>query len=897
MVGILKTDAIKQFLLNLTHADLANMYSSNMECQVNVVQGDGERVEGEYNGKRWLGWSDGLTTWKSFRIPWNASTKPEYIDKVIKFDLAKHVEGIGMTGWDWYNKTSKWVAFDFDSIVSHKEGLTYQQLDDIEREASNIDWVTVRKSTSGNGTHLYTHLEPPVPTSNHNEHAALARAILGQLAAQTGFDFINKVDICGGNMWVWHRKMVDSDGLKIIKQGVPLKEVPKNWRDHVKVITGNRRKNLPQEIDSQSDNVADIDRMFSELTGTYVKESLDTDHKKLIDFLTENDCLWWWDQDNNMLVTHTFHLLEAYDSLDCKGFFSTSATGKDRGRDHNCFLYPLRRGGWVVRRFTPGVRESDSWDQDGGGWTRCFFNVEPDLNIAARSSEGIEHPTGGYVFNNALDAQKAARALGADVSLPNWAQGRKAKLKEHKDGRLIVEFARDSTDRYDDIKDWLEDGKNWKKIFNASLSGPVNSENKNYDDIVRHLVSEQDKDAGWTVNADGNWVEEPLAHIKLALRSLNVSAKDSGSVLGDSIFRRWTLVNKPFQPEYPGDRQWNRDSCQLMFNPSKSDDLHYPTWSKLLTHVGDSLTPELIKSDWAQNNSITTGAEYLKCWIASLFQKPEEHLPYLYLWGPEASGKSMFHEALSLLITPSGYQRAENALESQSGFNGELRNAIICVVEEVNLAKKNGLAYKRIKDWVTAVHLPVHTKNQTPYMSVNTTHWIQCSNDQDSCPIFSGDTRIMVLYVDSLPEGSWENKRSLIVKLRKEAPDFLGSLLKLEIPESPDRLGVPVISTSAKEEIQKRNQSCLEQFISEECFYSPGHTVTFNEFYNRFAGNIDSSDIAYWTKIKVGRNLPKPYVKGRGADGITMVANISFNEPIVGGKELMAVDNRLVVKV
>ena len=58
-----------------------------------------------------------------------------------------------------------------------------------------IPWVTVRKSTGGNGIHLYVFL-PDVPTANHTEHAALARAVLGQMSALVGFDFKAKVDAC-----------------------------------------------------------------------------------------------------------------------------------------------------------------------------------------------------------------------------------------------------------------------------------------------------------------------------------------------------------------------------------------------------------------------------------------------------------------------------------------------------------------------------------------------------------------------------------------------------------------------------------------------------------------------------------------------------------------------------
>lgn len=64
-----RTQAIKEFLTKLSpeqSKDLAALYSSEMECQVNVAKDDGEAVQGEYNGKIWKGWSDGAQTWKNF---------------------------------------------------------------------------------------------------------------------------------------------------------------------------------------------------------------------------------------------------------------------------------------------------------------------------------------------------------------------------------------------------------------------------------------------------------------------------------------------------------------------------------------------------------------------------------------------------------------------------------------------------------------------------------------------------------------------------------------------------------------------------------------------------------------------------------------------------------------
>jgi hypothetical protein len=874
---MLRTEAIKQFLLNVTHRDLANLYNIHMEVQVNVAQNGGERIEGEYKGKRWQGWSDGKETWKSFRIPYNAAVNPQYEDKDINFNLGLHAEAIGMTGWDWYNKQSLWVAFDFDAITSHASGLTTEQLILIQEQALEVPYLTVRKSTSGNGLHLYIFFGHPPETINHNEHQALARAVLSQLSAETGFNFINTVDICGGNMWVWHRKMSDTNkGLILIKQGELLYDVPVNWKDHVDIVVNKRRKNLPQQIGEQS---KDVNNLFLELTGQYVRESLDDIHLALINYLKETSACWWWDQDNNMLVTHTIHLKEAHVSLNFKGIFETISTGTDKGSDHNCFAFPLRRGAWVVRRFTPGCREHESWEQDGNNWTFCYYNMDPNLSVASKTHEGVEHPSGGYVFNESENAQKAALLLGADLNLPPMLLSRPTKLKQNKDGRLIVEINKENTDNPGKMKGWIAEGTKWKRIFNIFLSGPASgaNEQKNYDDLIRHLTTEDKTDCGWVLRSNSIWIEEPMTHIKLALKSHGLKISEIDNILGTNIFKHWKIVNMPFQPEYPGDRQWNREACQFNYLPSKADNLHYPTWKKILTHVGKNLTPALKESDWAKSNGILTGYDYVKCWIASVFQQPHEPLPYLFFFGPEASGKSIFHEALSLLITPNGYERAEQALLSSNGFNGELKSAIFCVIEETNLSTKNKTAYTRIKDWVTSPYLSIHPKGGTPYLIKNTSHWIQCGNELSYCPAFPGDTRIVIIYVE--PPDVLQTKNELFARLCKEASDFLGEVLKLELPKSNDRLNLPVISTSQKILLQQQNQSALEEFINENCFHSPGYMIKLSEFYERFCGWLDITEASNWTIRRVAKSILLPYVKGRSVqDNYVNIGNLSFEQ-------------------
>lgn len=866
-----KSDAIKNFLIAKTLPDLANLYNINLEVQVNVAQDGGSRIDGDFRGREWHGWTDGVSTWKPFRIPYKASTEPEYTDSSMSFDLAEHVEGIGMTGWDWKNQCSKWVGFDFDDITGHSQkhskGLTPQQLEEVKKAVENIPWVSIRKSTSGRGLHLYIFLND-VPTKNHNEHAALARAILGKLSALTGTDFCSTVDVCGSNLWVWHRKMTGTDGLTLLKSSIPLDDIPINWQDHIKVVTGKRSKTIPASISGTN-----VEDSYDELMGQVARVPLDDEHKKFITYLEDSKSIWWFDTDHHILVTHTLTLKKAHTDLCLKGFYDTTSRGST---DYNCFLSPMRKGAWSVRRYAPGVQEHESWEQDGSGWTRCFFNKEPDLRAACRALGGLEDPSGGFMFREAEVATRAAGYLGISFKVDSALNSRKTYIKQHRDGRVIVEVDWDANDSADKMPGWLAKKNKWIRIFNNQSNSTQEPETKSYDDICRHLITEQHEDYGWMVKSEGSWIQEPLAHVKIALSSLGMNPNELTNVLGGAIFRCWKIVNYPFKPEYPGDRTWNRNAARLKFTPtSDSDFLKYPTWMKILQHCGAGLDDAIKNNPWARVNGILSGADYLKCWIASMFQEPTEPLPYLFFYGPQNSGKSIFHEALSLLFTK-GYKRADTALTNTGGFNGELEGVVLCIIEETDL-RKNKMAYNLIKDWVTAREISIHYKHQTPYHTVNTTHWVQCSNEISACPIFMGDTRIVMTYVDMLDPLALIPKKQLIPMLEKEAPDFLAEIMRLEIPKSNDRLNVPIISTDDKVAAQESSRNDLERYLADKCMYVPGCTIKFSDFYDKFVEWLEPDEIRKWSKIIVGREMPMPYVKGRlHKDGHHYIGNIKW---------------------
>lgn len=892
---VTKTEAIKNFLLSKTHNDLAIMYSHDMECQVNVAQGNGERIDGEFNGRRWHGWSDGVTTWKSFRIPYKANTEPEYNDAKINFDLAVHAESIGMTGWDWKNRCSKWVAFDFDALVGHSDKhakkLSNTELEDVKQAAFDIDWVSVRKSTSGSGLHLYVFLDN-IPTANHNEHAALGRAILGRMSAVAGYDFASKVDICGGNMWVWHRKMEGTDGLVLLKSGNILYDIPPNWRDHINVVDGKRRKNLPKNIETH--DLTD----FDELCGQYPRVQLDEDHKRMIKYLEEHNLLWWWDQDRYMLVTHTLNIKDAFTALGLKGFFDTNSKGTNRN-EQNCFLFPIRKGAWSVRRFSQGCAEHESWCQDNSGWTMCYLNREPDLKTACKAMGGLEDTKGGFVFKEAEVAASAARLLGVNIDVAPLFSPRRTVLRQHKDGRLIIEIDYNNGENTEAMPGWLIQKDKLVKIAGGKISGSTSEDVNSYDDFVRHLVTVQGEDYGWVIKRDGYWGIEPIANIKLGFGSMGVSPKEIVTILGNNVLRPWRLVNKPFQPEYPGDREWNRDGAQLKYYPDMSkDELSHPHWSKILNHCGHGLNSAVKKNAWCRANGIITGADYLKCWVASLFQYPLEPLPFLFLYSTEQNtGKSFFYEAISTLMTK-GYVQANAALEKNSNFNKELEGMLLCVIEEIDL-QSNKTAYNKIKNWVTGLDILIHEKFQTPYHVPNTTHWIQCANDHRYCPIFPGDTRITMIKVDCLDPLDMIPKPKMLSLLERESVDFITAMMRLEIPESNDRLRVPVIDSEEKEIVQQYNTSVLDTFLSERCKEAPGHSIMLSELYEVFLEWVDKSEINNWTKIRFGREIPPSFIKGRSrTNNQVYIGNIAYIDTEIGDvkQRYVLADKNLVLE-
>jgi hypothetical protein len=345
--------------------------------------------------------------------------------------------------------------------------------------------------------------------------------------------------------------------------------------------------------------------------------------------------------------------------------------------------------------------------------------------------------------------------------------------------------------------------------------------------------------------------------------------------MGSSVQKPWVIVSRPFEDEYPGDRTWNRSKVRLRY-PKTEEVGEFPTWRRVLSHIFRELDGALTTNGWAQANDVKTGGEWATLWIASMIQNPYAPLPYIFAWSDEQdTGKSTFHEMMPLLMTEDGIVEANKVVEGKDTFNGQMEGAVLCYLEELDLQKNKG-AYERIKNWVTSPRISIRKLYVDAYQMPNTTHWYHSANPRSACPIFHGDTRIVMVNVPVIPIKDMVPKPDLMGMLQREAPHFLNHVLQLEIPPSGSRLAVPVINTIQKLSIASASMTALERFLDEHVHHVPGSMIRLSELFDKFRETLEPSEAQEWkTSRKVSEMLPLRHPVGkRGPD--SYVGNISW---------------------
>jgi hypothetical protein len=459
----------------------------------------------------------------------------------------------------------------------------------------------------------------------------------------------------------------------------------------------------------------------------------------------------------------------------------------------------------------------------------------------------------GFQFKSLIDAAQTADELGADIlgSAPEEFRGRTATLRPGKHDRLVCELLREDGEV---LPGWVphKTRKLWIKVFRSKCDQrSVAEQLAPVDRVLRHVVSPGGSGTWFYLSDSGDWTPcREGFKILCFLKAHDI--QDERLAAGLAVRHPWLKVNLPFQPEFPGNRKWNRDAARLQHVPKPGS---HPHWDLILQHVGRGLDSAIASHDWGQRHGIT-GAGFILRWFASVIRHPHDPLPYLALVGEQNGGKSIVHEAFrEIVIAPDDVVvLADRSLTS--GFNGELERAVIAVVEETDLSRDAAAAYNRIKEWVTGRHLAIRRLYCDQYAVANTTHWIQCANSVKHLPIFPGDTRITVVHVlaveNEIPKGV------LLQRLREEASQFTHTLMTIPIPPTDGRLRLPCITTATKTQAIF-DQNPVAHFVEDACLLSPEASVDKSALFEEWQRWCEANDGEPLSKEAFGRRLLNLY--------------------------------------
>ena len=770
-------------------------------------------------------------TWGPIRWPRRAKTEKAYFNDPTKsFSLAEHLVAVGSTGWDWKNKASRWVGFDFDSLIGHATGANSEYLEKIAEEAP--DYCYVSTSTRGLGRHLYVFFDPEdAPTTKtHTEHAALSKAVLEMLINATSFDFKVGLDVCGQVLWFYSTDA--AKGFTPIKDSVHLlkaADLPLDWEANIAVMEGKRARVQVLGYDAEeSDKVDDF-------SANQPKVNLDPVHKKILDMLDDSGFTSVWVHDHGLCQTHSGGLKVVFDKLKdegrpLKGWFDTISDSDDPGKP-NCFLRPAPDGAFDVYRFGKGTPEHALWRRSES-WTYIKYNAPVNFVSVCENLGGKRSKPGGFKFTSLDKAREAAGMLGAELTLPDISptdiEKRGIVLGRRGKDAIGVFIRKVQGDREMFFDGWECEKGYWgleQDSEETHVEVLTDQDVHTLDSEVRAVVigGLEGINSSWhLLTTSEQWVNYRSSEINCVV---NAWASDRSSNPGGSrelsdrfkawaVRNPWKAVSLPFEAEYPGGRVWNRGAPQFRYQPVDKavESIKTPHWDLVLEHCGRYLTPQLRQQDWTSEFNIATGGDYLKAWIACLFRHPFDKLPYLFMYGPSGGGKSIFAEAVDLLVT-CGVDGADNALTNPQGFNGELAHSILGVVDETNLSSNSTIAYNRIKDWSTALTINIHKKGLQIYQQPNSLHFCQFSNTLRALDIPPVDTRITPVYVakpdTEIPKGI------LLDALQAEASHFMRYLVDLNLPAPRTRLRLPFVSIP---EAERRVYEDPLNFI--ECVYA-----------------------------------------------------------------------------
>ena len=780
--------ALRQYLLTLSNefnkdlVDRVLKESPDIELQCNIREDIGKaKTRKGRDGRTFKYRVDGHVEFWSTRCPKNAGTEPDWDHEPNCPFPMTYFQEIGTTGFALSG--NQLYAYDLDSVWGHGEqGLSDERLEQIRAVLEQIDYVELRRSTSGKGFHIWIRATG-VEEANHAEHTAVARALLGQLCLDAGLDFASDVDVIGGNTWFASRRAtVENRGFELLvpaKRILTLDDIPSNWRDHLDVVRKKRsRVRVPG---NNEDQCADWS----------TEVAMDDEHRRIIREYEKTGYVIYYNPDIGCWHAHTGGFAAVHKTLGLRGFFATDTTDKEPG-DPNCYVFLRPNGVFFLVRFN-SRKEHPSWSHTDTEKQNacCYYNTSIDLRTACEVVGGIW--MGKACTCHTLEQAKRLAAMFG-FTLPPLENDRPVNFKYVDSHTIAAETAQVKGET---VTEW---GLGYCKLV-VTFEAERPQVYDDYSSVARHLVADKEN-AGWCMKTDfGEWHFEPKDTVlDRVCDKFGIAPCERAPVAGKLAANPYILVNEPYQPEFLPGKRMNRFGAQLAVSPTEGE---HPHFDMILHHVGRGLDEAVEQDEWCQAHWITTGYDFVLLWCALLVQMPKQHLPMLYLYSRERdNGKSALYRALGRLFSR-GFVEGVRALNEK--FNKLLAGAVLVYLDEEKVSPESA---QKVKLYIDSDKMTMRLMRTDSFMFDNFTHWIATYNFTDGVPVEDGDERVIMVEVPTLyNEEKLDWKTVMLPALEKEKSNFLGTLMDLELPPSGGRLYLPILSTPFKDKVMKSNRT------------------------------------------------------------------------------------------
>ena len=446
-------------------------------------------------------WTDGEEVWGHHRWPRNAGTNPNYNDRKLTFSPGAHLKRMGSTWWNWKTKRSVAVALDIDLEGEHAESTTTvskSKLKDLVQMLKTLDYLTLVVSSGGGGVHIYCFFdeEDQPQSSNHNEHALVATALVAKISSDLDYNLKQHMDAVGVVFWFWSCDSPENHpGYSLIQEQTTSIGAADLKDYYVSNLVSPNQKIKVEGYNDSGERV-----LSQEEGGGYKSYELDAEHKAFLKELEEMGYSFIWNAEFKMAHTHTMAIKLLCDKMakrgrPIKGMFNTISKGSDKSKP-NCYITPRENGVFQVKRFGTGAAEHPLWQtRDGDTW--CFLNQEtPVLQVMKKFASSYD---GSKLVFESARLELAMKAFNHTLGEVSQAISAPIHVTLQKDGRFIAKFK--GSGNYDG---WTHNGDGFTRELPVihKRAEFIKSVLDEADKFIRHVVTPSNEPYGWAVKTE-----------------------------------------------------------------------------------------------------------------------------------------------------------------------------------------------------------------------------------------------------------------------------------------------------------------------------------------------------------------------------------------------------------